>query len=249
MKIIKILFLITCSWFLVPGFSYADSLNRAEALYLQGSYSESIDECAQSISRNKDVDKSYYLLGLNYLQRSNIDKAREKLKIIIESYASSAYFDSAKLAYADSYFIDQDYTAAKRLYEELVKNNSKSSSGAYLGLARCALKSGDWIAAKQYAEALQQKFPQSLEAGVAKELFKKDDFFFTVQVGSFASFKNAQKLVYKLKGQSFDAYLDELNSGKSPLYRVRVGKLKNRKETEELKLTLEQKGYPTKIFP
>ena len=244
-----ICFLSTIDYGLWTSFLYAGSLNRAEALYLQGSYSESIDECATSIARNKDLDKAYYLLGLNYLKINDTEKAREKLKILIGNYSSSKYIDNAQLLYADSYFVEQDYAGAGALYEGILKNNPLLASSAYLGLARCALKTGDWGKAKGYAEALQQKFPKSLEAVAAKELFARDEFFFTVQVGCFASTKNAQRLVQKLKDKQFDGYIDELPSPQNILYRVRVGKLKTRQEAETLKNALEQNGYPTKIFP
>lgn len=248
-KLFFTLFLFFIFHLLFSVYTYAAALNRAEALYLQGSYSESIEECAQSISRSKDLDKAYYLLGLNYLKINDSEKAREKLKILIDGYSSSRYFVSAKLAYADSYFIEQEYASAKSLYENLVKNNSPAASSAYLGLARCALKTGDWQEAKAYAEVLKEKFPKSLDAEVAKGIFTKEEFFFTVQVGSFASLKNAQRLLSKLQDKKYDGYIDELNSDKSILYRVRVGKVKTRQEAEDLKNTLEENGYPTKIFP
>lgn len=241
--------LVSGYWFLVTGFVFAGSLNRAEALYLQGSYSESIDECAANITRNRERDKAYYLLGLNYLKISDTEKAREKLKILSDNFSDSRYLEAAKLAYADSYFIDQNYPAAQRLYEALIKSDSKLQSAAYFRLAQCALKSGQWQEARQYADILEQRYPLSLEAVSSGELFKQDKFFFTVQVGSFASFQNAQRLLNKLKTENLDAYIDELGSPRGVLYRVRVGKLNSRQEAERLKNRLEKEGYPTRIFP
>ena len=68
-------------------------------------------------------------------------------------------------------------------------------------------------------------------------------------MGSFANQKNAQQLTQKLINSQFEAYIDQLNSGKTLLYRVRVGKLDSRAEAEKLKNTLEQKGYPARIYP
>ena len=241
-------YLVTGYWLLVTRV-YADSLSRAEALYLQGSYSESIDECAANIMRNRERDKAYYLLGLNYLKINDTEKAREKLKILSDNFSDSQYLEAAKLAYADTYFVDQDYPAAQRLYEALTKSNGKLQSAAYFRLAQCALKSGQWQEARQYAGILQQKYPLSLEAASSGELFKENEFFFTVQVGCFASFQNAQRLLNKLKAKNLDAYIDELGSSGSLLYRVRVGKVKTRQEAETFKNQLEKEGYPTRIFP
>lgn len=244
------IFLAACGlWLAACGSAFAGSLNRAEALYLQGSYSESIDECAANITRNRERDKAYYLLGLNYLKINDTEKAREKLKIISDNFSDSQYLDAAKLAYADTYFIDQDYPAAQRLYEALTKSNSKLQSAAYFRLAQCALKSGQWQEARQYADILEQRYPLSLEAVSSGELFKQNEFFFTVQVGCFASFQNAQKLLNKLKTKNLDAYIDQLGSPGGVLYRVRVGKVKTRQEAETLKNLLDKEGYPTRIFP
>jgi hypothetical protein len=228
---------------------YADTLNRAEALYLQGSYSESIAECALNIARGNVKDKAYYLLGLNYLKINDTENAREKLKILMDSYRSSPYYESAKLSYADTYFIDQDYQAAQKLYEGIIKDSGKLAGSAYLRLLQCGLKTGDWEKAKGYADILQKDYPLSLDAQLAKELMEKSEFFFTVQVGSFANIHNAKGLAGKLRNSGFDAYIDELKSGSGAFYRVRVGKLSSRQEAENLKNTLDVHGYPTKIFP
>ncbi len=227
----------------------ADSLNRAEALYLQGSYSDSIEECAVNIARGKETDKAYYLLGLNYLKLNDPEKARDKLNTLINKHGSSPYLNSARLSYADSFFIEQDYLKAITHYENILRNNPAQAPSAYLGLSRCALKTGDWQKAKDHSQAIQDKFPKSLEARLAKDLFIGGDFFFSVQVGSFANPQNAQRLAQKLINSQFEAYIDQLNSGKTPLYRVRVGKLDSRSEAEKLKNSLEQKGYPARIYP
>ena len=247
MKAVKFIILGVCALAAAPLF--ADSLSRAEALYLQGSYSDSIEECGLKIAQDKEADKAYYLLGLNYLKLNDPEKAREKLNTLIDKYGSSPYLNSARLSYADSFFLEQDYLRAKTHYENILKNNPAQGPSAYLGLARCALKTGDWQKAKDYAQAIQQKFPQSLEARTAKDLFSGGDFFFTVQVGSFANQKNAQRLTQKLINAQFEAYIDQINSGTTLLYRVRVGKLDSRPEAEKLKNNLEQKGYPARIYP
>ncbi len=231
------------------SFLYAGSLNKAESLYLQESYSESINECAANIARNGEPDKAYFLLGLNYLKIKDAEKAREKLQILMDKSPGSPYLEAAKLAYADSYFIDQDYSAASRLYEEIVKANSKMQSTAYFRLAQCALKTGQWEAANNYSDALRQKYPLSLEAASAAELLKENEFFFTVQVGCFANLVNAQRLLKKLKHSGYDAYIDQLDSSKGVLYRVRAGKLKSSQEALALKSQLDKEGYPSRIFP
>lgn len=249
-KPLFIVFKLLVVSFQLSAYSYANTLSRAEALYLQGNYSESINECALNISKDSRIqDKAYYLIALNYLKINDTEKAREKAKLIMDNFKDSRYFDSAKLAYADTFFLEQNYAQAKDLYEALIKSNTKLSSVAYLRLGQCALKTGNWQEAKNYGDTLERNYPLTLERAILKELLRDKEFFFTVQVGCFASFQNASRLSSKLKSQNFDSYIDELNSNGSQLYRVRVGKLKSRQEADALKDALNKNGYHTRIYP
>ena len=51
-----------------------------------------------------------------------------------------------------------------------------------------------------------------------------------VQVGSFSSAVNADKLVARLRLESMSAYKEEVNSSGSPIYRVRIGPFLEREE-------------------
>ena len=237
-------------WLLVTPYTYAANLNRAEALYLQGSYSESINECGINIARDNSPDSALYLAGLNFLRINDAEKARDKLTQMMENFKSSRYLEPAKLAYADTFFMEQDYSKAKQLYADMLKANTKLSSAVFLRLSQCALKSGDWPKAREYADSLKQKYPLSLEANMLTNIANEiNNQFFTVQAGSFANLQNAKKLSEKLKKNNFDAYIEEINSGPKTLYRVRSGKLNTRQQAESLKAALEEKGYPARIFP
>lgn len=229
--------------------AYADTLNKAASLYLQGSYSESINECGINIARDNSPDSALYLAGLNFLIINDTEKAREKLTQVMDNFKSSRYLEAAKLAYADTFFMEQDYAKAGQLYEDMLKANSKLSSALLLRLSQCALKSGNWAKAGEYTDSLKQKYPLSLEANIpAATAQGTNNQFFTLQVGSFANSQNAKKLLEKLKKSNLDAYIEE-TSGAKTLYRVRAGKLNTRQQAESLKQILEEKGYPSRIYP
>lgn len=245
-----IFFLWTTDYGLWTQSLRADTLNKAASLYLQGSYSESINECGINIARDNSPDSALYLAGLNFLRINDTEKAREKLIRVMDNFKSSRYLEAAKLAYADTFFMEQDYAKAGQLYEDMLKANSKLSSALLLRLSQCALKSGNWAKAGEYTDSLKQKYPLSLEANISSNTLKWiDNRFFTVQVGSFASPQNAEKLSEKLKKNNFDTYIEETGSGTRILYRVRVGKLNTRRQAEGLKQILEEKGYPSRIYP
>ena len=146
--------------------------------------------------------------------------------------------------------MEQDYSKAGQLYEDALKANSRLASALLLRLSQCALKSGNWSKAREYTDSLKQKYPLSLEANIPTVAAHGiNNQFFTVQVGSFANFQNAKKLLERLKKGNFDAYIEETSSDAKTLYRVRAGKLNTRQQAESLKQILEEKGYPSRIFP
>ena len=73
--------------------------------------------------------------------------------------------------------------------------------------------------------------------------------YYTVQVGAFSKIENARRLANKLKALGYEAYLDELISGKGTVFKVKVGRFNNRGQAVSLDRELSHKGYPTKILP
>ena len=72
--------------------------------------------------------------------------------------------------------------------------------------------------------------------------------FFTIQVGAFSERKNALALANELD-QSCNSYIVEDRKGSFPIYKVRVGKYKERFEAQKVSKDLLDKGYPARIYP
>lgn len=234
---------------MITAMAQADSLSKAEALYLQGNYSESINECADYTGSKLSGDKAYYIIGLNYLRLKDSEKAREKANFIFNNFPSSRFISPAKILYADTYLIEGSYEKAKDLYLEILKSNGSSSAIAYSRLIQCSLKSGDWQDARQFLNALEQKYPLSLEADSAKKFFDENPLFFTLQAGAFSNLNNAKRLIRRLKDKGFDAYLSDTRNNDKRLYRVRIGRLNTLKEANALRKQLERTGFPSRIYP
>lgn len=66
----------------------------------------------------------------------------------------------------------------------------------------------------------------------------------TVQLGSFASRANAERLVLDLKAKGFAAFSTESGSGGRKLYRVRVGPAGDHASAEALRAKLRSAGHP-----
>jgi DedD protein len=71
----------------------------------------------------------------------------------------------------------------------------------------------------------------------------------SVQLGSFVSRDNAQRLVRELKGQGFNAFIAEGGSKRGKLYRVRVGPAADRAAVTALATKLRAAGQPGSVVP
>jgi cell division protein FtsN len=69
-----------------------------------------------------------------------------------------------------------------------------------------------------------------------------------VQLGSFASRTNAERLVHQLKGQGFTASVSQSSSGRH-LYRVRVGPVHEHGAAAQLQAKLQAAGHSGSIVP
>ena len=237
--------------------SSAATLEEAELLFLGENYPAVIEECEKflsSSSRSRFKDEAYYLMGVAFLKEKMFDEARKNFEIVISNYPKSDVVDDAYLNLADAYLLEGDIDKALSLYEEILSKYEKSpvSSFALFGLGRCYQSKGRWEEARSYFQKVIKDYPLSFEAELASDILK-DEFYFTVQVGSFINEKNANNLCYELKEKGYDAYISEIqepaNFVNNKHYRVRVGKFGTRMEAENVKEQLETKGYPTRIFP
>jgi cell division septation protein DedD len=68
-----------------------------------------------------------------------------------------------------------------------------------------------------------------------------------VQLGSFASRANADKLVRQLKAQGFLVYVAPLGAGAAARYRVRIGPLNDRAAAAQVVAQLKSLGHTASI--
>ena len=248
-RIIIILFL----QFVSVNFLYAD-IEDVHIYYLDKEYDKAIEEARSiltSFSSRREAGEAYFYLGLSQMKLGYFKEARDSLRKIIKTFPNSAFGERAYLSVADCFFLEENFTKAVEIYESFLKEYPRSdlSNIAYFRLGQTNLKLGNWQIAKDHLNALRRKFPGSLEAQQAKELLARDNFF-TVQVGAFINRNSAKALRDKLKDDGFDSYFVKFTTDDDKtVYRVRVGKLSKRYDTEALQAALALKGYPTRIYP
>lgn len=70
-----------------------------------------------------------------------------------------------------------------------------------------------------------------------------------VQLGSFSSQENAERLAADLRKQGYAAFLSQLNKDSSSLHRVRVGPQKDRESAESVAARLGSAGHKGQVVP
>jgi len=244
-KVAALFVLVIVFIFNFSSLSYPSSLDEAYKDYLSNDYEEALQK-AKSLQRNDEV---LYFLGLVYTKIGNFSQAREYLMSLTTNYPRSKFYEQGMIKLADTYFLEGDLQKAQQLYENIGKKTSTSnySSLIYLRLSQIAEKQGRWEDKKRYLNILKEKYPSSSELIVTDTLKERGDFF-TIQVGAFSDRRNAVNLKNDLDNK-YDVYIIEDKSGSYVLYKVRVGKFKDRKEAERMWGRLVKQGYPARIFP
>jgi DedD protein len=72
---------------------------------------------------------------------------------------------------------------------------------------------------------------------------------FAVQLGSFSSKENAEKLAAELRRQGFAAFLSQLDTASAQLHRVRIGPQKDRQAAEAMAARLAKAGHEGQVVP
>ena len=70
-----------------------------------------------------------------------------------------------------------------------------------------------------------------------------------VQLGSFSSQENAEKLAADLRKQGFAAFLSQVSTPSGQLQRVRVGPQKDREAADAMAARLQKAGHTGKVLP
>jgi tetratricopeptide (TPR) repeat protein len=221
------------------------SLNDARRDYLNSDYESALKK-AKTLNQNDEV---LYFLGLVYTKIGNYPQARQYLIELTRKYPHSKFYEQAMLKIADSYFVEGNLTQAKLFYEEVEKKSpsNRYQPLIYLRLAQICAKEGHWQDKDRYIKLLKERYSDSNELIQAAAIDNAKDFF-TVQVGAFSGKNNALSLIKELQDK-YDVYIFEDRNKNTTLYKVRVGKFKERKDAERIRGRLIKQGYPARIFP
>jgi len=104
-------------------------------------------------------------------------------------------------------------------------------------------------AGKTEQPAAASPAPASTAPAVPESATESATGMFAVQLGSFSSQENAERLAADLRSQGYAAFLSQLESGDRQLHRVRVGPQKDRESAEAVAAQLAKSGHSGQVVP
>ena len=221
------------------------TLTDAQKDYLFGDYQEAIRK-AESLPAS---DEQLYFLGSAHIKIGEYAKARTYLERLNKQYVRSGFKVQAMLKIADSYFFEQDFLAAGKMYKDIIGRypNFDNMPRAYLRLIQINAKAGNWQEKNRLIKIFKDKYSRSSDLALVETIEGYGDFF-TIQVGAFSEKKNAHVLRAELS-KNYKPYIAQDKNENSSLYRVRIGRYRERREVERVRADLEKEGYPARIYP
>ena len=219
----RLLFVILTLVMGISNKASALNIDKVKVSFLSGNYREAITEGERLIARDEYSSELHYFLGLSYLKEGDYQRSADNFKIVINNFKDSKFKEEARVGYADTYLLREDFSTARKLYKELIDENPKTKFNEQISSRLSEAES-------KKAKGLQCDLPGG---------------YYSVQVGSFSSINNARNFIQKLISNGYPAYMEGGNS----TFRVRVGKLDSRSQAEVLGKKLSREGYPTKICP
>ena len=188
-----------------------------------------------------------------------------KYLVLIVLFFTTAFFTASnaeafnkKIISAERSYLEGNYKNAVKECEKLFYSKGsceiKSESAYLAGLSY--LKLGDLKKARGFFEHTVDNSSNEIlisEAELAlsfiyeKNTVPEDPDFFCVQVGSFKSKRNAERLYRKFKRNKFTVRIVNEKNGKRSAYKIKIGKFKIKKEALKFAEKLKKWGHPTTI--
>lgn len=233
---------------------------KLERAFLEGNYNAVITDSTKLIDgRSSKKDQLYYARAIACMKLNKTGDARRDFEVVVTKYPRSARIFDSYMGIADSYFLEGNYDEAAGRYEEMLPKfqNNSNASLIYYKMGCCYRKNGSNAKADEYFEKAKKAAPHSFEARMipratyapvtARQYRDAQPSWrgnYTVQVGSFKSKENADKMSRKLFSEGYSSHTESAGDG---MFRVKAGKFSAKGDAEDAAQALRSRGYSTKI--
>lgn len=241
------------SFLAAAGGTAAEELSAIQGAFLRGEYETVVRETGRGLERQGQAgeDELLYLRGVSALKLRDWEMARAALNRLVDEQPASPWAPHAWLALSDTWMWAGQPERSLEILERVLREGraGQLTPQALFRQGKVQRELGLWDAARASFEQAARAAPDSAEAGQAKGILARDDFFFCVQVGSFVTRANAARLAQELQRRGHAAEVSEAMMSGKLFHRVRVGRYAKRGEAEEESRKLEADGFPARIFP
>lgn len=231
--------------------SAQEDLSSIQGAFLRGEYETVVRETGREMGRGGPEEELLYLRGVSALKLRDWELARAALTRLVEEHPASPWTPQGRLALGDSWMGAGQPERALEVYEKILSGGGAGDLApqALFRLGKVQRELGLWPEARASLAQAARAAPDSAEAAQAREILGRDDFFFTVQVGSFVTRPNADRLAQELQRRGYRAEVSEAVMGGKLFHRVRIGRFAKRSEAEDEARRLSGDGFPVRIFP
>lgn len=234
----------------VPAWAQED-ISSIRGAFLREEYETVVRETGREMGRGGAEDELLYLRGVSALKLRDWDLARSALTRLVEEHPVSPWTPQGWLALGDSWMGAGRPERALAVYGKVIRERRAGDLApqALSRLGKAQRELGLWQEARSSLEQVTRAAPDSAEAAQAREMLGREDFFFTVQVGSFVTRPNADRLAQELQRRGYPAEVSEAVMDGKIFHRVRIGRFAKRSEAEDEARRLSGDGFPARIFP
>ena len=212
MKKVKILLLVIFGVGLCLT-SHAEDAGKLETLFLKGEYEKSVSESDRLIGRNlSNADEVYYLKGLALLKLARFRAARENFEKILSGFKRSKRRFDAEIAIGDSYYLEGNKPAARKIYADVLNRYSadKNIALAHHRLSMCDEKAGSlysiqvgYFKTRANASRLKDKLSKNGYDSFVESATDDGKQFYRVKVGRYKNEADAKKTASLLKSLGY----------------------------------------------
>ena len=201
------------------------------------------------LSRGQIKPEYIYLKAMLLAKRQRFEDARAYFERL--SNYGGRWAEYAETGKGDTYFLAGDFRSAEIIYGNFLKSYPRSDTApdVIYRYALCLRKQGSWPEAKKALTDLTARYPKSISASYARRILDEDEFYFTIQVGSFLNYDNAHALSREIFAKGFNSYVKKVVHQGRFYYRVRVGQFSSRVEADAQFRRLASLGYSGIIYP
>jgi len=222
--------------------------------FLQEQYQDVIrmgNDISMKRVNKKEFHRVFYYIALSHLKEHHVRAARRYFDVLIKEGKRVSFLDEVYLKHAESFALEGMYEKAYAHYSAFVKKYPDNSflPTVFYQMGIALQKMGRFSEARSYLEKIHRLYPNSFEARLLDNTDMLSINSFTVQVGSFHDYENAQHMVNDLQKNDYESTVLVTRKDSAPLYRVRVGSFSARKDAEDFEQKLQDEGFDTLIYP